>query len=116
MGQQLKKPAHWQEIGSMFNVGNEDEVFDYLSQKPHLIASLFEISNAIKEYFPDKGSPKLDLVKDPDIKDFEKLFIYIPYEGNIKKVYLIFRKFKREWFLKHCGNIIRQINVDLDFL
>lgn len=99
----------------MFNVGNEDEVFDYLSQKPHLITSLSEINAAIKDYFPRHGKAKLDLVHDPDVEGYERLFVYIPYDGEIEEVYKVFKKFKKKWFYQHYKEIKGLINIDLDF-
>lgn len=102
-------------ILSLFDSEKKEAVREYLQKNQQVAPFLFEISTAINKYFPKYKAPKLCLVKDPDIANFEMLYIYIPYDCAIKEAYGKFKQFKKEWLYPHYEKIRGFINVDLDY-
>lgn len=105
----------FEKITSIYDAINKDEVVRYINSNQQLIPFLFEVRQAINEYFPWKKKSKIAFTKDPDVEGISKLFIYIPYEGNVKEAYEKFKRFKKEWFLERYKKIKGLINVDLEY-
>lgn len=107
---------HLDTIACSYDIENKQIVFKYIENNQEVISFLLQLPEQIEKYFPWKPKPKICIENDPDIKDFEELFIYIPYEDDIKKVYPKFKKFINEWFLENYGEVKGLLNVDLDHL
>jgi len=98
-------------IANLYHVADQNRVRNFLAWNEQLIAILVEAHEQIAQVFERNPEIDLEIVRDPEISNFNELFVYIRTDLGAEAALEKLHKFDDKWFL----NIMDQTDNKLTF-
>jgi|GEM_PF-2391666 len=100
-------------IRQNYQVKDEKQVLEFLSQNIPLVEFLLNAEQAIRQYFPEAGLDlKLESMEEPSGE--EKLVLTISAQGKSAEVRRKFNQLKSEWWFKTAENVLDKISLAVE--
>lgn len=97
-----------------YKVENPQQVGEFLNENPFLVPFLKILSDAISTYF-DERVLTLKFLTDPEISNWERLFVGITSKYELLEAVNRLNKFDSGWWFEFSQLAQDKILVDIDF-
>jgi hypothetical protein len=100
-----------------YTLHQEEKISQFLSQHQSLLKILEEAPSQIRKYFPVSQNPELvlELLADPDISDYEELFILIVTQYDAETAIKNLEKLNEFWWFKIPFDERSELSIDVKF-
>lgn len=95
-----------------YKIENQELVGQFLNENPFLIPLLKLISSQVKIYFPESSLLLEDII-DPEIPNYERIFIGITSDYELLDVMERLQKFDEGWWLDNSPLAQDKIIIDI---
>lgn len=117
------RELHWLELSDrikglekLFSFRNLTAIIHFLDEHPFLIGLLQEAYTAIEQSFGPDPQVKLEVVADPEVAGFVKMFGYIVSGLTPEEAGERLQQFDHDWFLKQLPRMKGLLNFDVEFV
>jgi len=90
-----------------------NKIINYLNHHPQLITILFTGLIKATEIFGSNTYFQLEIVNDPESKEYSKLFAFIISLDFPEKTIDLLEKFDKEWFLEQNNQILELLTFSI---
>jgi hypothetical protein len=98
-----------------FEIRNKVSIKEYLIRYPHLFSILEEAYSVIEEIFGRDTQVALEMVRDPEIEDYEQLFGYIKSDNlSPEDAFERLQVFDDIWYVDRIDLIGEHLNFNLE--
>ena len=102
-------------LNGLYDIPNKQEVDDFLVKHPKLMDFAARAFKQIRKYFSSEVL-SLEVVRDPEISDYEQLCVYIHTCVTVKDAMENLNEFDDQWLLDHLDETNNLFSFNLRFL
>lgn len=104
------------ELREQYEFRNRPVVKDYLESNPALFEMLRVARDKIAEYFGPETCAVLDVIKDNEVDDDERLFVFIQTTLGADEALDLLDELYERWWLDALAEIQPKLSMDVEFI
>jgi hypothetical protein len=112
---EINHAAQWQQIKTLFEIKDEQEVLDFLNQYSFLYSYVLEARSILAKLFDDADFFLTVVYYPPEPKGNEELVIYFATSLGPEKGGKILNKFDEDWWIDAMPETKLKLNIVMEF-
>ena len=104
-------PADIDHLARLYEFRGGDDVANFIRDNPEVVAPLLNAVEVVPRYFGADTPLALEVVRDPEARDYRELFAFIQSTEGVDKALARLRRFEDEWW----ADALHRANLKLMF-
>lgn len=95
-----------------FLIKNPSAIESFLRSNTHLISVLLNARQIIADYFGSESEVLLELITDPEARDYTRLFAYVKTDLKLDVAFERLSQLDDEWLIDQPNDVLNIFNID----